>query len=147
MCHRCDYPRLLTGAGLDATPKRTAVLASIGDHDGPLSAREVFHRVTRRVPINRVTVYRILDRLVTCGLVERLSGGGRAFFYGLAPNAHHRPHPHFYCTRCGSMACLRPESLVIDSTCLKGLAAGWIEHIEIRADGICRHCLNRAAGT
>ena len=49
------------------------------------------------------------------GLVERISTGGRAAYFGLAPNEHHRPHPHFYCKRCGQMECLNPESLTLDS--------------------------------
>jgi Fur family ferric uptake transcriptional regulator len=88
-----------------------------------------------------VTVYRILDLLVDHGLVERISSGGRAFCYGMAPNEHHRPHPHFYCKRCGRMECLSPESLRIDVSVLLQTFPGRIDKVEVRVDGICKDCL------
>ena len=36
-------------------------------------------------------------------------------FYGLVPNDHQKPHPHFCCTHCGQMDCLIPESLNFDT--------------------------------
>ena len=103
MCHHCDYQQMLTSADLEATPNRLAVLEVVGNNSYPLSAGDIFTTLERSSTINRVTVYRILDRLVAEGVVERLSTGGRAAYYGLAPNEHHRPHPHFYCKSCGQM--------------------------------------------
>jgi Fur family ferric uptake transcriptional regulator len=97
------------------TDNRRRVLEVIGNNNYPLSASDIFQTLQRSAAINRVTVYRILDLLVAHGLVERISTGGRAAYFGLAPNEHHRPHPHFYCKRCGQMECLNPESLTLDS--------------------------------
>jgi Fur family ferric uptake transcriptional regulator len=91
--------------------------------------------------MNRVTVYRILDLLVAHGLVQRLSGGGRSFVYGLAPSDYHPAHPHFYCKRCGHMECLKPQSLHVDTKPMQRTFAGLIENVEVRVDGVCQTCL------
>ena len=141
MCVRCDYPALLQAAGLAPTKNRLNVLETIGNHGRPLRAQAIYTAVRAQAPINRVTVYRILDLLVVRGLAERISGGGRAFFYGMAPNCNHQRHPHFYCRRCGGMECLNPESLSIDTAELDRLLPGTIQGVEIRVDGICPTCL------
>lgn len=141
MCHHCDYEGLLNGADLEATDNRLRILEVIGSNSYPLSAADIFKTLERHSRINRVTVYRILDLLVASGLVDRISTGGRAFYYGMAPNANHQPHPHFYCTRCGRMDCLTPDSLHVDTGGLWKTFPGRIDKVEVRVDGICQHCL------
>ena len=95
MCHQCDYSELLKARELGVTRKRLRVLEVIGSHNSPLSAGDIYKTLECSTAINRVTVYRILDLLVDRGLVQRLSGGGRSYVYGLAPNEYHPAHPHF----------------------------------------------------
>lgn len=141
MCHRCDYTQLLSQAGLAPTPHRIKILEVVGNNNRPLNTRQIFETLTRNININRVTVYRILDLLVKKGIVKRLSGGGRSFHYGLAPNRHHQPHPHFYCKRCGHMECLSPESLTLDMAPLTLTFPGMIDGVEVCFDGTCKNCL------
>ena len=141
MCNQCNYEALLSNAGVEPTPNRIAVLEVIGDNHYPLSARNIHNILDRTGSINRVTVYRILDLLVAHGVVDRLSTGGRAFYYGMAPNENHQAHPHFYCKRCGQMDCLTPESLSVDTAALCKTFPGRIDKVEIRIDGICKNCL------
>jgi Fur family transcriptional regulator, ferric uptake regulator len=143
MCQNCNYEEMLLSAKLEATPNRLRVLEVVGNNSYPLSAGDIFKTVERSSSINRVTVYRILDRLVDQGVVERLSTGGRAAYYGLAPNAHHQPHPHFYCKVCGQMDCLNPESLNVETDAIQKTFPGRIDKVEVRIDGICKNCLNR----
>ena len=141
MCHQCDYNALLTEARLETTENRLRVLEVVGNNGFPLSAGDIFRTLERSSSINRVTVYRILDLLVDHGVVERISSGGRAAYFGLAPNDHHRPHPHFYCKHCGQMNCLNPESLNIDAGNLWKTFPGRIDKVEVRVDGICKNCM------
>jgi len=143
MCHQCNYPRLLKQAGLSPTKKRLTVLEVVGNNNSPLNTRQIYAILIRSSEINRVTVYRILDLLVEKGILERLSGGGRSFYYGLAPNDHHRPHPHFYCTSCGNIECLNPESLFLDVAPLERTYPGVIQGVAVRVDGVCKNCLQR----
>jgi len=142
MDHRCNYSNLLSASDLKPTKNRIQVLEAIGGNAYPLSVDDIFQILERTRPINRVTVYRILDLLVEHGLVERLSTGGRAFYYGLASGENHQPHAHFYCKRCGQMDCLHPESLQVDADELKRTFAGRIDKVEVRVDGICKNCMN-----
>jgi Fur family ferric uptake transcriptional regulator len=103
MCHRCDYEFLLADSGLGLTLNRLHVLQTIGEESHPLSAQEIIEKLNKTREVNRVTVYRILELLVEHKLVERISAGDRSVRYGLAPNANHQPHSHFYCIECGEM--------------------------------------------
>lgn len=148
MCNQCNYENLLQATHLDATENRLRVLEVVGNNSYPLSAADIFKTLERSGTINQVTVYRILDLLVDNGLVERISTGGRAFYYGLAPNENHHPHPHFYCKRCGQMDCLNPDSLDVDTEGLWKTFPGRIDKVEVRVDGVCKNCLRvPASGT
>ena len=141
MCLQCNYKELLRTAKLEATTNRLRVLEVVGNNSFPLSATDIFKTLERSSSINRVTVYRILDLLVEHGVVDRISTGGRAFYYGLAPNHHHRPHPHFYCKSCGQMDCLNPKSLNVETESLWKTFPGRIDKVEVRVDGVCKNCL------
>ena len=141
MCHHCDYSGLLETSGLGHTTNRHRVFEVIGNNSTPLSAQQIFDTLNRTDNINRVTVYRILDLLVEKGLVNRISGGGRSFVYGLAPNENHPAHPHFYCKACGNLECLNPQSLSVDLQSMQRTFAGLIENVEVRVDGVCKNCL------
>ena len=143
MCHQCNYSEMLAAAGLESTDNRLRVLEVIGNNQFPLSAGDIFKTLERSTSINRVTVYRILDLLVAGGVIERISTGGRAFYYGLAPNEHHQSHPHFYCTSCGQMDCLDPQSLSVETDPLWKTYPGRIEKVEVRVDGVCKNCLKQ----
>lgn len=141
MCHKCDYEALLDSHGLGCTSNRLRVLEVLGNSTYPLNAQEIFETLNRSETINRVTVYRILDTLVEKKVAEKISGGDRAFRYGLAVNANHQRHYHFYCTYCGNMECLAPGSLKLDMDPIKRTFPGFIEKAEVRLDGICKNCL------
>ena len=141
MCHQCDYSDLLKARGLGITRNRLRVLNIIGSKNFPLSAGDIYKTLERSASINRVTVYRILDLLVNHRLVQRLSGGGRSYVYGLAPSEHHPAHSHFFCKNCGHMECLNPQSLNVDTKAMQHTFAGLIENVEVRVDGVCKTCL------
>jgi Fur family ferric uptake transcriptional regulator len=146
MCVNCDYEGLLKSSGLKCTPNRLHVLRIIGNSPSPLSAQELLATVERSRPLNRVTMYRILDSLVESKLVDRISAGDRSFRYGLAHNPNHPPHPHFYCTTCGNMVCLDPGSLERIESELQAFLETFpalIERMEIRLDGTCKNCLRK----
>ncbi len=133
----------MTEAGLQPTQNRLRVLEVIGGNTSPLSAPDIHDTLDRHSPINRVTVYRILDLLVEKGIVDRISTGGRSSCYGLAPNEQHRAHAHFYCTSCGRMDCLSPESLSVEFTRFETTFPGRIDKLEMRLDGVCKNCLKK----
>jgi Fur family transcriptional regulator, ferric uptake regulator len=143
MCRHCDYKELLKASGLESNSNRIRVMEIVGNSSYPLSAQEIRDTIDRTASINRVTVYRILYLLVEKGLLDRISSGDRSFRYGMAPNAHHRHHPHFYCKQCSTMECLSPESVHLDTAFLERTFPGAIEKVEVRLDGICKNCLQK----
>ena len=143
MCEQCDYTQLLKSSGLEVTANRLLIMKVIGSNNYPLTVAEILHTVERTQAINRVTVYRIVDLLVEKHLLERISAGGRAAYFGMAPNEHHPQHPHFLCMSCGVMNCLNPESLTVHSKNFQKTFPGSIQRIEIRVEGICNTCLKQ----
>lgn len=141
MCQNCNYETLLHDSHLEITENRVRVLEMIGNNSCPLTANEIFTTLQRHMPINKVTVYRILELLVVHRLVDRLDSFGRQSYFGMAPNQHHQPHPHFFCKKCGRVDCLSPQSLNVDTTLLWKTFPGQIDKVEIRVDGICRNCI------
>lgn len=144
MCMHCNYKDILNSASLDPTRNRLRILEIIGNNRFPLPAADIHDTLGRQSPVNRVTVYRILDLLVEKGVVDRISTGGRAAYYGLAPNQHHQAHPHFYCTACGRMDCLDPDVLNVEFHRFANTFPGRIDKLEMRLDGICKNCLKKA---
>jgi Fur family ferric uptake transcriptional regulator len=137
-----DYSGLLTDSDLSPTPHRLKVVEIIGNSPSPLSHREIYMSLRESHPIDRVTIYRILDLLVERKLVARISSGDRSFRYGLVSRADHSQHPHFYCSSCGHMGCLDAKALSLDITQLLKTIPGLVSRVEVRLDGICENCLN-----
>lgn len=143
MCNNCNYSELIEASGLKATANRIKLLELVGNHDTPVTASEIYSTLKEKLPINRVTVYRILDIFVDSGLLEKLSTSGRQSFYGLAPNEFHERHAHFYCMKCGELKCLHPSDFQF-ATIGRGIGrVGNAEKIEVRIDGVCNKCLEK----
>lgn len=140
MCNQCDYPTLLQSVGLPGTARRELVLETIGNHRDVLRPSEILERVRKRISINRVTLYRILDLLVEKDLVRRLSAGDRTFRYGLAGTPRHPDHAHFHCVQCGLMECMEPAAVPLEVKKFRHLQSAKIQRVEIRLDGLCQAC-------
>lgn len=110
MCYQCDYSGMLEASGLGSTPHRLRVLEVIGNNTAPLSAQDIYSTLSRSHGINRVTVYRILDALVDCGLVQRISGG-RAFFMESPPTPTTSPIPIFTANPAETWSALTRQAL------------------------------------
>lgn len=80
---------------------------------GPaLSADDVYERLGDGP--NRVTVYRILDRLEKEGIAHRVVGLNGKTYYSLCEHScgddgHVHNHAHFQCRNCMEMTCLAIE--------------------------------------
>ena len=90
-------------AGHRSGGARQAVIESIAGQECCRSAQEIFDQLRadeRRVGI--ASVYRVLDLLVSLGLVQRLDlGGGIARYEPALPGGEH--HHHLVCVECGEV--------------------------------------------
>jgi len=141
MSDRCDFREALVQRRLRPTPLRLRVLDILGSGKRAWQPREILQAIRARRPINKVTVYRILDDLTRLGLVRKLTSEGAAAHYELACE-HHPPHPHFQCQACKEVQCLEPVPLDYIWQEIKGPRGNRAEHLEIRVAGLCSKCLD-----
>jgi Fur family ferric uptake transcriptional regulator len=90
-------------AGRRSGGARRAVIESLAAQDCCRSAQEIFDQLRadgRRVGI--ASVYRVLDLLLSLGLVQRLDlGGGTSRYEPALPGGEH--HHHLVCVGCGEV--------------------------------------------
>lgn len=100
---------LIRSTGLKATRGRIRVLTILQAARQPLSHAEMEIQLVDadNAAIDRVTLYRILDSLVACGLVLKAVDTRGVFrFSAAASHRLHESHLHFRCTDCGGVFCL-----------------------------------------
>ncbi len=136
---------MLEEAGVEPTAVRLAVARVLAGGEHALPAGDILRKVREAMPVNKVTLYRILDLFVRQGLASRHSSGDRAFRYCLGPRFSGRAHGHAYCLRCGRMECLPATGDLVDITALGRSLAMDVIGVEVRIDGICAAC-RRVAG-
>ena len=125
----------LRNAGTRVTPARLRVLRLLGDTPTPLSHGEV--EAALGLPaIDRVTLYRVLDHFVECGLALKSADASRVFRFSLAPGGEHTSHVHFRCECCGGVFCLDAAP-----PCAPELPPGFeLSRIDFDLRGACALC-------
>lgn len=98
----------LRGRGERITPARRAVIETLVDAEGHLTATELVERVHDTAPsAHLATIYRTMDVLERLGVVEHTHlGHGRAIYH-LADDMH----AHLVCERCGAVIQASPKLL------------------------------------
>lgn len=145
-------PRALPD-GLRATRATRAVLALM-DSDPAVarSGTDVVAALERRgVSVNRVTVYRLLDRLAVAGLLERHVDGQRVTRYAIAARAPDRAAPRFVCADCHRQFRLPEGAAPVQSALqdvLRALASAGHEElaVDIAVRGRCAGCAHPEKG-
>ena len=135
----------IAGCGLDPTLNRLLVFSTLFASDHPLTAREVYEDLCREYKLNRVTVYRILDLFAGKGVVSKISSGERSFCYCARFGRWPAGHCHFHCIRCGRVECIDTNLLALDEEAVKNRLGMDVQHIELRLDGVCTACKDKAA--
>ena len=128
--------------GLRATPAALAVLDALDQAATPLSHDAIAAQLAASAPIDRVTLYRILDRMTCAGLIHRFQGPDRAWRF--SSNAEGSTASIFACTRCHSVAPLPadpalPKALAQMQHQLREQGATSLA-TEITVHGLCPRC-------
>jgi Fur family ferric uptake transcriptional regulator len=103
---------LIRAAGVKVTRGRVRVLDTLCEARQPLCHGEVESMLggDGEDAIDRVTLYRILDSLVACGLaLKAVDTRGVFRFSAAGTQRQHANHIHFRCTDCGGVFCLKAE--------------------------------------
>jgi Fur family transcriptional regulator, ferric uptake regulator len=124
-------------SGERLTAPRAAVLAVLMGSETALTHHEVETALRASLPVDRVTVYRVLDWLVELGLAHRIPGEDRTWRFRANRDASHGPHAHFTCSRCGKTVCLEEVSAPPRVKLPRGFVP---ERIELTVQGRCAAC-------
>ncbi len=122
-------------AGGRITPTRVQVMELLSRTERALSHHEIEAELSKVMPIDRVTVYRVLEWLVDRGLAHRVSGEDRVWRFR-TNDATHANHAHFECSRCGKVLCL--ENLSAEGLGLAGKLG--LTATELTVRGVCAQC-------
>lgn len=130
-----ELAELARARGARATPARLHVLAALRDASRALSHHDIEAALSAQ-PLDRVTLYRVLDWAVAAGLVLRTTDENRTYRYSLA--ARHEPHAghaHFNCDDCGRVFCLD------DFAPAPAMPAGFLaKRVNVAVHGRCAAC-------
>lgn len=139
----------LEAAGLRRTLATRAVLGLfLANPQGTLShAQALALLLNRGLDVNRVTLYRLLDRLAACGVLQRhADDDARTWRYGLATGGDEGAAPRF---ECG--ACHRQFRLTEASEPTRAAASGLLraladlghqgQRVDVSVHGTCADCV------
>ncbi len=135
----CETTYLLRSRRIRATRKKKAILREILESDRPLSAADLYARVSTELTIDLATVYRTLTALRAGGLLREIPDGSGTAYYEIAC-MHNPVHPHFKCFQCRRITCLetlRGENAVEMARYAHGCE---VEEISITLSGVCGEC-------
>jgi len=98
----------IRSAGGRATSARAWILALIKTAAFPLSHAEIEAMLEQNEqPVDRVTIYRVLDWFADAGLAHKAADGQGVFrFSATEPDGKHAQHAHLRCIGCGGLFCL-----------------------------------------
>lgn len=120
------------------TKQKQGVIDVLKEQKEALSADEVLDKLDLKV--NRVTVYRILERFEREGIAHRVVGIEGKSYYALCSDCdaehHHDRHAHFQCRECKSLRCVDVE------VSRPKLDHVQIESVSVLLTGLCETCGN-----
>lgn len=128
---------LLRAAGVRKTPGRVRVLEALAAAATPLSHADLGMLLP---DADRVTIYRVLDSLVACGLaLKAVDARGVFRFSATGTQRQHANHVHFRCTECGGVFCLKAPPPPPPK-----LPRGFrLDEVEYDVRGVCADCGRR----
>jgi Fur family ferric uptake transcriptional regulator len=128
---------MLDATGERATPARAMVLSVLLASERPLSHLELEKKLQKQgKTCDRVTLYRVLDWLVSRGLAHKVPGEDRVWRFNAVSYPPHS-HAHFQCRHCGQVYCLEDVRPVFALSLPPGFQ---YEHADLRVQGTCPTC-------
>ena len=137
------FLRYLTQKNLKLTRQRLAVVDAIFADIGHFEAEELTERLKSQHPrVSRATVYRTLELLRECQLVEKLDfGTPRSYYEHTAPGEH---HDHLICGRCNNVIEFHNDRLeALQREICRNFDFQETYH-SLRIFGLCSKCRRRA---
>ena len=124
------------------TEQRKIILSELAKRKDHPSADEVYTMVKKKLPkISLGTVYRNLEKMVSCGLVLKLDYSSSQSRFD--PNVIE--HPHFRCMSCGKVEDIPEEALDYKNIPSFNKMSQWyktrdIKMMNLEYCGLCKEC-------
>ena len=127
------------GAGMRKTKSLLALLETLIDHDAPVTLAELTAFPKLQTLCDRVTLYRLLQRLNERGIVRRLGLHERsAYFTLLIPGSH---KDYLICTSCNDIKAIQAPCPVHALEKEIAATSGYKKlYHELEFFGICPNC-------
>lgn len=127
---------LLKDAKLRTTRQRLDILNVLIKAKRPVNQGQIMTSLGDSTP-NKVTIYRVLESLMTVGIVHQAYVQNRCAYYELGHNCTAQQcHPHFTCLSCKETQCMKDVHLPM----AKSDNGFVIKHQQVRLEGICPNC-------
>ena len=134
--------RLLKDAKLRRTRQRLDILNVLIEANAPVNQGQIMTRLGNDSP-NKVTIYRVLESLMTVGIVHQAYVQNRCAYYELGHNCTAQQcHPHFTCVSCKETCCMKDVHLPM----AKSNNGFVIKHQQVRLEGLCPNCNETKTG-
>lgn len=129
----------IRATGARVTQGRILVLEVLQQAGRALTHHEIEAAVPG--PLDRVTVYRVLDWLTREQIAHKIPGDDRVWRFTIAGHQQAHQHAHFQCTDCSQMICLDD----VPSTLRPRLPAGYRSvGVDVTVKGQCKECVRPA---
>lgn len=128
---------MIRHAGGRITSGRVHVLGVLLAEKQAISHYEIEQRIGKGNPMDRVTLYRILEWLDKNGLAHKVISGDRKWRYRTNIYTGSHQHAHFKCSRCATVICLKD----IKADYKWPLPSGYqSQEVELTVKGLCAEC-------
>lgn len=132
-----DPLAILKKSGIKVTKSRMAVLTVLQSTDYPLDALKIFDVLkSKKIKIDPATVYRILERLLSVGVVKQVDFREGKLRYELAGDHH----PHLVCQVCGDIKPYHGQYIVEMKKEILNNHKFMVKDHTLEFFGICKKC-------
>lgn len=136
----------LRATGERVTDPRVTVLSALLACDHAVSHLDIAATIAKHHTIDRVTVYRVLDWLVSVGIAHRIAGDDRVWRFMISSSAGsskaarkavNHAHAHFTCNTCGQTFCLDKVQPKMNVKLPTGFRT---TEVDLKIRGLCAEC-------
>lgn len=120
------------------TKQKDIILEVIKKQDSEFSAKNIYNEVKDLTGLT--TVYRLIDKLVNDGILNKTIGEDNTTYYQYLPECNNKNHFYLKCTNCGNL-------IHIDCDCIEELTSHITKHHKFKPkkehiiiEGICNNC-------
>lgn len=134
-----NFRKFLEDRGWRFTKQRQAILLKASEYKGHFDPESLYLAMREKgIKASRASVYRTLNLLYECGLVEKVRKTRQGTIYEQSIGRKH--HDHMVCIRCGKNIEFYSEKLekLKQKICTEMDFIGTNHNLEIR--GYCRNC-------